>query len=967
MGFEDDSLLKGIACKTGAPVSVPPPPKETSTSSSGSTSTSGGGSSSVVDKPEYEQVIEHEPGTEVTIKWTDKAGRVKSTATTDPNKTLHDIQGMGGRVSGVYARDKYTGATRHKTYDVSYDEPTTLLPKSIEREYVLSNVKKEKKRKEEWESNWSNIEWVKKHGHSYNVFGSYPSINDYKKMTKTFGVFGDVLVGAYAKSGKAGQPIKWESLKSSEPALELRKTKSGSFETYLDTIKWEKERIGEGYEQVGWNVFKNPKEGFIKGLSEILTPLYTYGQMALATVKGDRKRVRELKSGTHYMTEQNIKEGNIFGLGLQFLSSPIGIYTVSKGLGAGIGALKATSLGSKPLLVSQGSYSVTRTFLGKTITQAGAPLYTVTSAKLIEGGIASYAIFETGRSLKTSFNKAGLSGLKKSALYLGVSFPLAISGYRSGHHTGMGWVQRHSAMSQLSGVSRVRQQGLYESMDEVWKMREPRFKLGAYDIRNIQRIDSYTASKVWYYILSEKGKLFFSGRPRFGGSSSIHMQLPEGMFRTGNIPKNLRSWAITRQTYSSAGYRPLIGKQPPGDIDLLVLGRGMKTAAPLKIPHKIDVHMYKPGEYYWGGYTQLRSTKTLIADPFYKGLKVYKHPELITKADAVGMTWVDGPTEGIILLDSSILGDPSFRTTVLKHEMVHQWGPKLPEKMVLTFEKKPFFPKLEKAASEYFKTGELIVPKKVLTLSLKEQFLRKTESILPSSTARTGYRSYKDIPDWYDIAKVFRSMGGKKLNVAIEKVVYPERFPVPKKTIGEYLLRDVKLIEPKISAVYGSEISYSYPSYATTPGYYTSLSISNLGLGYTSKKYTNKFKTSPYKTSPSKKFDTMIPTRLKFKKQKQPQYQYKPTKQQVPSIANVTYKPTKTKTPPYIPLPTEKVFKTSENKDKRRRKLKSDERDKTILKSLKFFKTIEPKYRFRMFKSSKVKYVSPFKNRRSIF
>jgi len=274
-------------------------------------------------------------------------------------------------------------------------------------------------------------------------------------------------------------------------------------------------------------------------------------------------------------------------------------------------------------------------------------------------------------------------------------------------------------------------------------------------------------------------------------------------------PYSIQKWAFDRQYYSwkiglQSGVKPktLIGKEMPGDIDILIrdIWGGMKRAEYLKQPHVVDIHPYKTGAYYGFGKIQLKPTTGTIYDP-----------------------WIS--------------------------------------------------------------------LSKIKTLSLREQFMRKGISILPSETKITGYRSYKDIPDFWDI--------GEALGIKMGKIAYPEQYPIPKVTWGERFIKAIGgTVEPKWVETFGG--MFIEPVYPTGmyPKPYTPLLIAST------------YPISPYKTIsypptkyvapdyPSVDYPTVKPVSYKYPVSTKIQIKtpstvptpiYKPKKQPVPTYITPSY------------------------------------------------------------------------------
>jgi len=135
---------------------------------------------------------------------------------------------------------------------------------------------------------------------------------------------------------------------------------------------------------------------------------------------------------------------------------------------------------------------------------------------------------------------------------------------------------------------------------------------------------------------------------------------------------------------------------------------------------------------------------------------------------------------------------------------------------------------------------------KIKLLSVREQFLRKSISILPSEKKVTGYRSYKDIPDWYDLGDILSfQKGGIKLRGAMDKVIHPSRYPVPKPTFGEKIIGRLG-VKPFTEKAPTGDIYYNLPKYPSYPSYGVGLLYGRYP-SYKSPIPSRGYKTQPYK------------------------------------------------------------------------------------------------------------------------
>jgi hypothetical protein len=97
------------------------------------------------------------------------------------------------------------------------------------------------------------------------------------------------------------------------------------------------------------------------------------------------------------------------------------------------------------------------------------------------------------------------------------------------------------------------------------------------------------------------------------------------------------------------------------------------------------------------------------------------------------------------------------------------------------------------------------------TLSIREQFIRSSISILSSEQPITGYRSFKDPFTYFDTGKILSyGEGGTELWATMQEFIYPERYPVPKVTLGE---RFISRIGGAVEPTYVTDAFGIYPTY----------------------------------------------------------------------------------------------------------------------------------------------------------
>ena len=839
----------------------------------------------------------------------------------------------------------------------------------------------------------------------------------------------------------------WKELKKEEPALYLRKTDKG-FETYLDVVKWEEERHSKtklpkkpDYNIWSWEYQLNlGGDEYTKAKKNLELKewgrQFSYAGMDMGTfishleasLKGDTEKQKQITAQNYYDYERLWSKGDYLGGVSKVASNPFVMLAGSYILGAGIGALKTTALGSKTVIQSRGVWETTRYIPGtsKAITTAGAPIYSITLGGATELGITGYFTYQSGKGLTQAYAKDELPNALK---VLAFSFPIAVTGYKAGYTAGMGWMQRTKAMSTLKGNQRTQQEGFYQILDTINRLDEPRFPDRApYDLTSAKHVGIDTASEVAFYLRNQRYK-FWSENPRMGGSLGTKMLLGE-QFRTGAIPQKLSDYALSRQALSNAPTRALIGKQGAVDIDLLITRDTITGASLLYKPHVVDVSISKPGEYHWGGMTTFKPVKNIkIVDPYLSNLKIKVRPEY-QMMDSLGLA---KPGKGEIYLSSAIIGKTSkegwvwgikkepglgtvyagrlpgrnfsfvFETlnikikgetyyggipktttglSVFRHELKHHTSsPKFSSRNSVyrhfhevkteLMEFPAFNTGLEnQAIRTWFKTGKWEYPTQTLnikTMSLKDQFMRKTVSSMPSMKSKF-YRSYKDVPDFSDLYDFFYlSTGSKRLEIGMDKILNPAKYSTPRVSFGEKVVSKIDVIQPKLETsildtpLYSSG-SYSYPSSPSSLKikYSVGASLGSFAsYGKSSYQPSNRLLTVPATSYPSRTSSSKYPSGITFpfkitttnktstQKGKIKIPYVTPTYNKYPP-ANYTYKlpPPKITPPGYTPPPPEKYIITTTSKTKKR--FFAEDVSKKITKQYK--KSFNIEYRYRQFK-----------------
>lgn len=296
------------------------------------------------------------------------------------------------------------------------------------------------------------------------------------------------------------------------------------------------------------------------------------------------------------------------GLVVRGASSPLPTVAISYGFGAGMGALKATTWGSKSIA----QIGLFEQQIGSFPAWTYKYTFDVTRAGLIEKGIGGYFGYETVRG--------GVEAQKQGDLnrYIGtvaLTLPFVVIPYEAGSRVGMGYVQRKGAMSKLESIDRTRQQALYDMLDINEKLRESYIsQKGVYDLGRVETITKDQLSGIPDYLGSVRGS--YIDRAAIGGSTAMDIQLGE-FFRGGGYPKRLLSIASERQMLSGSPGKPLRIGGGPIDVDVLLRGGLASESRASSLGGFLDTHVHvgRTGEYLGFGVGAKKSTTSWI----YKG------------------------------------------------------------------------------------------------------------------------------------------------------------------------------------------------------------------------------------------------------------------------------------------------------------------------------------------------------------
>lgn len=337
--------------------------------------------------------------------------------------------------------------------------------------------------------------------------------------------------------------LSWSELHAKEPALYLTQTKVGTYIPTYDFLRWRSEYNRQ---------FEDKGLGFARDIGNVgLSYLSIFdvgtwkaaigGNLPSYLAEKQYRDVMDIKMGKGWEVW-----GRVQAPAYQNVIMPL---AVGYGIGAGIGALKATSVGSKALL-SIGS---------RTLSVGGA----------VELGVFGYSSYEIGKSAISDPLGTGIS--------LAISSPSAVLGYRTGASMGYGAMEtylygKHTFMPGSVDLIRFK---------EAIKIgRQTQFIRSSYGkpldfAKDIMRLKPSEAENVIGYLRSEPSSVI-------GGSASSYTQVKPSL------------WSTWR------------GSVKPRDIDILVKNVVEAKGYFGRSPHKIDIHGFefggKSGQYYRFGF-----------------------------------------------------------------------------------------------------------------------------------------------------------------------------------------------------------------------------------------------------------------------------------------------------------------------------------------------------------------------------
>jgi len=375
---------------------------------------------------------------------------------------------------------------------------------------------------------------------AYEKYLGLPTYRTERKITTTL---------SQSKWFMSTQPVYGESrktfsqIKEEEPAAVLKQKKSGEYYIGMDYVKWrsEYEQRIENQSGAAPNIARNVSQSFLS--------IFDPGTWVAAS----EGKLKERQARNLYYDIKDIKSGK--GLEVWARVQAPAYETVilplagGAALGAGIGSLKATSIGAKTLL----------TVGSKTLTVGGA----------VESGIVGYGTYEVGKSF--------MKNPKSTAIQLVMSLPSSVVGYKAGYRFGYGRTETflYGRSTYTPGSSE------YIRFKETIKL-----------ARKLQYVDSKYSSPLNFT------KDVMRLTPDVAKDVTSYLR---SNYRTSVIGGSASSYAQTRPSIWYK-YRSI----KPRDIDLLVKDvSGAKSVLGGK-SHVVDIHGFefggKGGQYYRFGF-----------------------------------------------------------------------------------------------------------------------------------------------------------------------------------------------------------------------------------------------------------------------------------------------------------------------------------------------------------------------------
>ena len=315
--------------------------------------------------------------------------------------------------------------------------------------------------------------------------------------------------------------------------------------------------------------------GPILGFATALTGADPLGlKSAYYTATGQKEKVIQTKIEALHGVGEAKKGG--WKAAEWYLSMPttqIGLAAIGgEVIGAGTGAVQATSWGTKALFVSRG------------VTSVGKPLYTITASTLLKTGIGvgfgGMAIKETAPIVFKAFDTGDWSDVVSTGGVAALSLTAGISGYKKGYGTGFGRTE-----SYLYGKAAYKP-GSSEYI---------RFKSALKVARKLEGIKSHKA------------------KPLDIAKDIMRLDTKSAKATIKFLEKHPK----TTIGGSAASYTQIEGARSPRDIDLLLKGGDKEIASAKKWfgskllktkegQHRIDIHgteMFKPGRHVEFGFS----------------------------------------------------------------------------------------------------------------------------------------------------------------------------------------------------------------------------------------------------------------------------------------------------------------------------------------------------------------------------
>jgi hypothetical protein len=609
--------------------------------------------------------------------------------------------------------------------------------------------------------------------------------------------------------------------------------------------------------KTGYETLQNPvvqkiiteksKENIGRGLAAIFNP--EQFQLAYNVYSGTGESPDVIYNRNYETYKTLIEKKDIGGIGLRVAGSPLVVVGGSYVLGAVLGGFAATKIGQTAIATIPRTTLISSKNLITLERALILPEIRITPSLALNTATGVY--FTSGMA-KSGIESYTSGNIKSFLGTTALSLPFVMAPFKAGYKAGGGYVQRVGAMSTLSDATqRTQQKAIYDMMKTTEKLHEPYLDQKPYDITQVKETPAWQIMEMEKFFKSPVSKIV--RKPAIGGSTAMDIQMGE-FFRKGGYPERVLEIARERQSQTIQPEMrnvPLKVSGTPGDIDILLGGKFATTKMADVWSGKLDTHVHvsKPGEQYWGGYSTKPFTKSLISftgEP--KDVSIIKwktlkgdigHIELIPKyntgeyvelfhgttKEAMGSILKNGLKIGVKSRGFKGFEEP-FVSATLDLDVAKAYGDKILSIKIPKNEFKGMWESQGTYINEYgyevdfstsalqdpysMGTGERNIafskdipakyiseygsgrPVSVKTLSVREQFLRYGHSVLPSNIIEKSYRAYKDVPGFFDTYDVLQfQKGGTKLNEAMDRFLYLERYKAPRVTIGEKFVKGI--------------------------------------------------------------------------------------------------------------------------------------------------------------------------------